>query len=914
MQGLLGRDAELRQLDQLVAAARQQVSGVLVLRGEPGVGKTALLDYAQAVAGPAMQIIRIDCVESEMELSFAAVHQLLRPLLPALDLLPAPQRTALRVAFGMAEGGPPDRFLVGLAALGLLTGQATGQPLLCLIDDAHCLDQESADALAFVARRLHADAIAIVFAVREPARPPGRLSGLPELRLAGLATDDARAVLAAAAGPGLRPPVADRIVAETGGNPLALIEIGQELAGGELDGDPFLPEPLPLGRLLEQRYLREIRELPAATQALLLAAAADPTGDLGLLAQAGQELGFTLDAAAAAEARQLITIRHTVRFRHPLIRSAVYYGATFADRQRVHASLAAAIGSAGPDQRAWHLAQSRTGPDEDTAAELERAGDRARRRGGWSEAAALFHRAATLSTSQAARARRMLAAAEASTEAGALGRAQTELDAAASYHDDARHAGRTRRAAGRLHHAERQPAAATRDLLAAAAMLGPVDLRLARDVLVEAAVAAQINDQLAPDGATQADVARAAQALPLAPGMTQTVGDLLLDADTTLLLHGLAAARPALRCAIDAVRQGRPDAPEMLHWLAAACEDATILSDEPTLHELSRQMETAARQHGTMLTLALALSHAGVWGLLAGDLAEARRCFTEMTALAQARDQPWSLGPALLAAWHGHPQQASALLDDVAAEATRQGQGYQLRFASYARCVLELGQGRYDAAYASFPAGIDDTSQLKFALPDLAEAAQRSGRRGAAEAIARQLGELAEASPSPVMLGFSARARALAAGDRPDAEDSYREALAQHGRSPGPAHLARSHLVYGEWLRRMRRPRDARATLRLAHQLLTGIGADGFAERARAELAAAGESRPAKAAARHGRDLTAQEAQVARLAAAGATNAEIAAQLYLSPNTVDYHLRKVFRKLGVTSRRQLARAQPDLGL
>jgi len=910
VEGLLGRDAELRRLDRLVAGARQGMSGVLVLRGEPGVGKTALLDYAQAVAAATMRVIRIDCVESEMELSFAAVHQLLRPVLPALDELPVPQRTALRVAFGMSEGGPPDRFLAGLAALGLLTGQAAGRPLLCLVDDAHCLDRESADTLGFVARRLLADPIALLFAVREPTPPTGRLAGLPELRVAGLATGDARALLAAAAGPGLRPPAADRIIKETGGNPLALIEIGQELAGRELDGDPFLPEPLPLGRQLEQRYLREIRELPAATQALLLTAAADPTGDLGLLAQAGQQLSFTLADAAAAEARQLITLRHTVSFRHPLIRSAVYYGATFAERQRVHAGLAAAIGSASADRRAWHLAQASTGPDEDTAAELERAGDRAARRGGWSEAAALLHRAAALSTGQAARARRMLAAAEASTGAGALGRARAELDAAASYHDDARQAGLTRRAAGRLHHAERQPAEATRDLLAAAAMLGPVDLRLARDVLVEAAVEAQINDQLAPAGATQADVARATQALPLEPGMTRTVSDLLLDADTTLLLLGLAAARPALRHAIDAVRQGRPDTPEMLHWLAAACEDATILGDEPTLHELSRRMETAARQHGTMLTLALALSHAGVWGLLAGDLAETRRCFTEMTALAQARDQPWSLGPALLAAWRGQPQPAYALLDDVAAEATRQGQGYQLRFASYARCVLELGQGRYDAAYASFRAGIDDTSQLKFALPDLAEAAQRSGQPSAAQAIARQLSELAGASPSPVMLGFCARARALAAGDRPDAEDSYREALAEHGRSPGPAHLARSNLVYGEWLRRMRRPRDARTALREAFRLLTDIGADGFAERARAELAAAGESRPAQAAARHGRDLTPQEAQVARLAAAGATNAEIAAQLYLSPNTVDYHLRKVFRKLGVTSRRQLARTQP----
>jgi DNA-binding CsgD family transcriptional regulator len=912
VEGLLGRDAETRRLDQIVAAAREGRSAVLAFRGEAGMGKTALLDYAQAAA-PELQVIRIDCVESEMELSFAAVHQLLRPFLAALGVLAAPQRTALRLAFGMAEGQPPDRFLVGLAALGLLAGQAARKPLLCLIDDAHWLDRESADVLAFVARRLDADSIAMVFAVREPTPAPGQLAGLPELRLAGLAEEDARALLTAAAGARPGRPVADQIIADTGGNPLALIEIGRELADGRLDGDPFLPGPVPLGRRLEQRYLREVRQLPAATQSLLLTAAADPTGDPGLLARAGRELGFTLESAAAAESRHLITIRNTVRFRHPLIRSAVYYGAPFAQRQHVHASLAEAAGPAEPDQRAWHLAHAVMGPDENVAAELERAAERASRRGGWSEASALFHRSATLTTGQAPRARRMLAAAEASCGAGALDRAQTELDAAATYHDDPRHAGLTRRAAGRIQHALRQPAEATSDLLAAAAILGPVDIRLARDTLVEAAVEAQINDKLAPDGATRTDVARATRALPLHPGMTATPGDLLLDADTTLQLQGLDAARPALYRAIDAVRQANPDSPQMLHWLAAACEDATIIGDEPALRELSRRMETAARQHGTMLALALALSHAGAWGLLAGDLAEARRCFTEMTTLAQARDQPWSLGSLLLAAWRGQPQPAYALLDQVTAEAARQGQGYQLPFAGYARCVLELGQGRYDAAYDSFPSGIADTSQLKFALPDLAEAAHRSGHHAAASDITRQLGRLAAASPSPVMAGFAARARALAAGDSPAADALYREAIDQHSRAPGPAHLARSHLLYGEWLRRARRPRDARVTLLLAYQLLNDIGADGFAERARAELAAAGESRQSEPAAGRRHDLTPQEAQVARLAAAGATNAEIAAQLYLSPNTIDYHLRKVFRKLGVTSRRELARAQADLG-
>src|SRR5580692_10952716 len=583
----------MRRLDQIVAAARQGRSAVLAFRGEAGVGKTALLDYAQAAAAD-LQVIRIDCVESEMELSFAAVHQLLRPFLATLGILPAPQRAALRLAFGMAEGRAPDRFLVGLAALGLLAGQASRKPLLCLVDDAHCLDQESADVLAFVARRLDADSIAIVFAVREPTSAPDRLAGLAE--------EDARALLAAAAGARLSRPVADQVIAETGGNPLALIEIGRELADGARDDDPFLSGPLPLGRRLEQRYLREVRELPAATQALLLAAAADPTGDPGLLARAGGELGFTLEAAAAAESRQLITIHHTVRFRHPLIRSAVYYGASFAQRQQVEARLAVAAGPDHPDQRAWHLAHAVTGPDEKVAAELERAGERACRRGGWSQAAALFHRSAALTSGQAARARRMLAAAEASCGAGALGRAQAELDAAASYHDDPRHAGLARRAAGRIHHAQRQPAEATRDLLAAAVTLGAVDVRLARDTLIEAAVEAQINGQFAPDGATRADVARAAEALPLTPGMTATAGDLLLDADTQLQLRGLDAARPALYRAIDAVRQGSRDSPQLLHWLALACEDATVLGDEARLHELSSRMESAARQHGTMLT------------------------------------------------------------------------------------------------------------------------------------------------------------------------------------------------------------------------------------------------------------------------------------------------------------------------
>ncbi len=907
MEGLLGRGHERGRLDQVLADARRGLSGVLVLRGEPGVGKTALLDYAQAAAGD-LAVIRIDGVETEMELSFAALHQFLRPCLGHLDLLPAPQRTALRLAFGMADGRTPDRFLVSLAALGLLAAQATGQPLLCLVDDAHCLDRESADALAFVARRVYADSIAIIFAAREPAPYPGVLDGLPELRIAGLADADARELLGSAAGPRLDQLVAERIVAETGGNPLALIEIGQELAAGQIVSD--LPEPVPLGRQLEQRYLREVQGLPADTQSLLLAAAADPTGDPRLLWQAGQDLGFTIEAAAAAEARQLITIRDIVRFRHPLIRSAVYYGASFAQRQRVHARLAEVTSPAEPDQRAWHQAQAATGPDEATAGDLERAGERARGRGGWTMAAAFFHRAATLSPSQAARARRMLSAAEASCSAGALDRAQAEVDEAATYRDDQRHLGLAQRVQGRIYHALRQPAQATSALLAAARSLGPVDIRLARDILVEAIVEAQINGPLAPEGATRTDVAHVAQALSLPPGTAATAGDLLLDADTTLQLGGLDAAAPLLRQAIDAVRHEAGDSPEMFQWLAAACADAAILADEPRLHELTRRMEAAAREQGAMVPLSLALSYAGARALLAGDLPEAERCFSEITAIAEARGQPWGVGSLILSAWRGQSDRAYALLDAVADEAGRQGQGYQLAFADYARCILELGGSRYDAAYASFGSCIDDTSQIKFVLPDLVEAAQRSGHPDAAASLVRLLAKLAAGQPGPVTLGFLARAQALVAGDRADAEDHYLEAINQHERTQ--AHLARSHLVYGEWLRRVKRPRDARSSLRTAHRLFDDIGAQGFARRARLELAAAGETVLPQASAGASHDLTPQEAQVTRLAAGGATNAEIAAQLYISRNTVDYHLRKVFRKLGVTSRRQLARAHLDL--
>jgi DNA-binding CsgD family transcriptional regulator len=913
--GLVGRGPERDRLDRILADARAGLSGTVVLRGEPGVGKTSLLDYAQTAAAE-LTVLRVDGIETEIEFSFGALHQLLRPYLDRRDSLAPPQRTALELAFGLRAGPAPDRFLVGLAALSLLSGQASGRPLLCLVDDAQWLDRESADALAFLARRLYADSIAMVFAVREPAASPGLLGGLPDLAVAGLADHDAAELLAATAGPRLRPAVARRIVTETRGNPLALIEIGQQLEPGQLTGDLPLPDPLPIGRQLEQRYLREVRGLPASTRALLLAAAAEPTGDPQLLWQAGAQLGFTARAGAAAEARHLLTIRDTVRFRHPLIRSAVYYGASFAERQRVHASLGAATSPVThPEQRAWHLAMAAGGPDEIVAAELEQAGERARQRGAWTAAAASFQRAAALSVTPADKGRRLLSAAEASCGAGALRQAQAQLDQAATdlagHHDR----GLAQRVQGRVYHAQHEAAKATSAMLAAAAGLGPGDLRLARDILVEAIVEAQINGQLAPDGTTRGDVARAARSLPLPAGTQATPGDLLLDADTTLQLQGLTTAAPTLRAAIDAVRSGPSGSPERFQWLAAACADATILVDQTRLDELARRMETEARQYGAVLPLTLALSHVGVSHLLAGYLTEAERCFLEHAAIAEARGRRWSIGALLMAAWRGQSREAHGLLEAVADDAGREGQGYQLVFADYARCVIELGQGRYGDAYASFTTAIEDSSQIKFVLPDLVEAAQRSGHHDAAQRTLAQLDRLATASPSPLTLGYLARSRALAAGEGggPDTEELYLEAIAQHGQARGPVHLARSQLVYGEWLRRVKRPRDAREPLRAAHRGFDEMGARAFAARARRELSAAGESVPVRATASDRAALTAQETQVAQLAAGGATNAEIAAQLYLSPNTIDYHLRKVFRKLGLTSRRQLAGAQLTAG-
>ncbi len=901
---LLDRLDERAQIDQVLASAAQGMSAVLVLRGEAGTGKSALLDYAVESAGD-LGVVRIVGIESEAELGFAALHQILVPYLGDLESLPGPLQQALATAFGIREGGPPDRFLVGLASLTLLSAAATGRSLLCVIDDAQWLDQESAEVLAFVARRLYADAIGMLFAVRDPSGRRISLEGLPSLDVAGLQPDDARQLLASVATGDVHSRVSDQIVVQTGGNPLALIELGRELAPAQLTGEMSLPEPIPLGRSLQARFRGQAERLPAATQALLLTAAADPTGDLALLWRAGRQLGFDSSSAGPAEASELLTVVASPTFRHPLVRSAIYYGAATAERQRVHRVLAAISDPVtSGDLRAWHWSLAITDPDEAVATELEQAAGRARRRGGWAATGAYLTRSAELTPDTPERLRRILAAGQAENTAGAPLRAQALLDSVAGELADPHQAIAAKRLQGAIHFALNQPAQTASILLDGARRIAPLDPGQARAALLDALVATRVSGRLAPAGAAGPDIARAARSLPPAPASEVNVGDLLLDADTSLLLDGHEAAAPLLSRAVDALQQIPERSPDLQIWTGIGCWAAGALGDDHALYSLSRRLEEAAREHGAVPALSNALLLTGVSELFAGTLGRARALWTERAAIEEALGDNCRLGEVLLLAWQGHTgTRANAAAEADAA--TQRGLGWKLVYLEYALVVLELGLGRYAQALASAPSGYADNVIVSaFALPDLIEAAVRSGERAFAQDALDRVARRAAASPTPLALGLLARSRAMLT-DGPDAETGYQEAIAHLLQARGESHLARAHLLYGEWLRRNRRRRDAREHLQAAHTMFETMGASAFAERARLELTATGQTARKRIPGYHA-ELTPQELRVAALAAAGSTNPEIAAQLFISPKTVDYHLGKIFRKLGVASRRELA--------
>ncbi len=896
---LRGRGQQCGALDGLLADARAGRSRVLVVRGEPGIGKTALLDYAiQSASG--FRVARAAGVESEMELAFAALHQLCAPMLDRLERLPGPQHDAVGVAFGLTAGNAPDRFLVGLAVLSLLSEVGEERPLLCLVDDAQWLDRASAQALGFVARRLLADSVALVVGTREPIE---ELAGQPELLVEGLGNGDARALLGSALRVPLDERVRDRIVAETRGNPLALLELPRGLTPAQLAGGFGVPD-LP-GRI-EDRFRQRDVALPAASRRLLLVAAADPTGDPLLVWRAAARLGIGPEAATAAEADGLLAIGARVTFRHPLVRSAVYWSAPLAERRVVHRALAGATDpAADPDRRAWHRAQAAAGPDEQVAFELERSAGRAQARGGLAAAAAFLERSAALTLDPARRAERALAAARVKYQAGAFDAALALLATAEAGPLDEFQRAQADLLRGQITFASRRGSDAPPMLLKAARQFEPLDVRLARDTYLEALSAALFPGRLALGGGVL-EVVQAARAAPRSPQPARAP-DLLLDGLAVLITDGYPAGVPLLKRAVSAFRGEDISVLEEVRWLWVACHAAIVVWDHETWHTLSARQIQLARDAGALAVLPMALTSLAAALLWPGDFAGAAALIAEAETLTEATGSQLPPYSALaLAAWQGREAEVRVLIDVNVNGVVRRGEGMGLANMQWATAALYNGLGRYEDALAAAQQAAEHPQELwsTLVLPELIEAAARSGKTaGAADAL-QQLSETARASGTEWALGTEACSRALLT-DGEAAESLYREAISRLGHSRLQVALARARLLYGEWLRRQGRRLDAREQLRSAHEVFTAFGMRGFAERTRVELNATGEHTRKRIAETHD-DLTPQEAQISRLVANGATNAEIASRLFITPKTVEYHLHKVFRKLRVSSRTQLA--------
>jgi len=905
-----GRAAEREVLDRLLEEVRGGQSGALVIRGEAGVGKTALLRYAARQAA-GFRVVQVAGVESEMELPYAGLHQLCAPMLTQIDALPDPQQAALRVAFGLTSGDAPDRFLVALATLGLLAHFAGERPLLSFVDDAQWLDGASGQVLGFVARRLLAESVAIVFAVRVGSDDDGQLVGLPELSLDGLPDEDARALLETVVPGRLDEGIRDRIIAETRGNPLALLELPRGMSAAELAGGFGLPSAGDLGDHIEERYAARLGSLPEPTQRLMLLAAADPVGDATLLWRAAQTLGIGRDAAAAAANEHLLEIAARVRFRHPLVRSAVYQSASAAERRAAHSALAAAIDpEVDPDRRAWHRAQAATGADEAVATELEQSAGRAQARGGLAAAAAFLERSASLTADPGRRVERMLAAAQVNIQAGGFDVALGLLAAAESDAPDELSRARVELLRGRIASAG-TGSDAPLQLLKAAKRLESLDVALARGTYLDAWGAALFAGHLAADGGSLSDVSRAALAAPRPA--TPGASDVLLDGLALLAVDGRAAAAPKLRQAVDAFRSDGASVEEWLQWGVLASSAAVTLWDFESWDAVSTRQVELARSSGALALLSIALNGQGMIATWSGDFETAAALGAEDEALKQATGvhiAPY--GSMLRAAYEGRTEDASALIDASLADSVARGEGLGVALSRWTSAVLHNALGRYEDALAASQHVVDDAPGLyisTWTLVELIEAAVRSGKGDMADDAYERFVATANAGDSDWALGLEARSGALLVEGHA-AESLHREAVERLGRTRLRPDLARAHLLYGEWLRRESRRVDAREQLRTAHDIFSAIGAEAFAERARRELLATGEQvRKRREDTRA--QLTPQEEHIARLARDGRTNPEIGAELYISARTVEWHLRKVFTKLGITSRKGLQDALPS---
>jgi DNA-binding CsgD family transcriptional regulator len=879
-----------------------------VLRGQPGIGKTALLEYlADRASG--CRVARVVGVQSEMELAFAGLHQLLASMLDRMEHLPGPQRDALRTGFGLSPGSVPDRFLVGLAVLGLLSEVAADRPLICVVDDEQWLDRASSQALAFVARRLGAEAVGLVLAARTPS---DHLAGLPELVIENLSQDDARVLLDSVLQWPMDASVRDQIVTETGGNPLALLELAHELTPAEFAGGFGLPGAQRPSSSIEQSFRRRIQALPPDTQRLMLVAAADPVGEPLLVWRAAGPLGIRPSAATPAAQAGLLEIGVRVRFRHPLVRSAAYRSASVEERRAVHGALAEATDpDTDPDRHAWHRAMSASGPDEDVAAELEDCAGRAQARGGLAAAAAFLEHAAALTVDPARLTERALAAAQAKLHAGASDAAVGLLGLAEAGELDELQRARVDLLRAQLAFVSSRGSDAPPLLLSAAKRFERLDVGLARETYLDTMSAAIFAGRQASPGGGVLEVSRAARAAPPAPDPSRA-SDLLLDGLAVRFCEGYAAGLPILRRAVSAFASGVP-AEEGLRWLWSACIAALYLWDDESWELLSSRHVGFAREAGALSELPLALSSRVYVHLFAGELTTAESVNEQVRAAMEATGSSLaSYGALGLAAFQGREAEAVALTEASRTELAVRGEGIGLTVAEWANAVLYNGLARYREAFTAAQRACEyprDLLSATWGLVELIEASVRGGSWETAADAHRRFREMAHASGTDWALGVEARSHALVTKGQ-GAESHYRESIERLGRTRMRMDLARAHLLYGEWLHGEKRRADAREQLRRAREMFGAMGAEAFGERTRLKLLAVGET-VRKPAIQTPGELTTQEAHIARLARDGLSNPEIGARLFISPRTVQYHLRKVFTKLEISSRTELDRVLAD---
>jgi DNA-binding CsgD family transcriptional regulator len=907
---LLERDEERAHLDALISSARAGAGVALVVTGEAGIGKSSLLEYASMRAED-MTVLRVSGIESEMGLSYAGLHRLLRSHLSGLPGLPVPQRLALQVVFGFEAGPPPSPFLASLATLTLLTDIATQRPVLCVIDDIQWLDHESSEVLAFVARRVLADRIALLFARGDSRNASGTIDGLPTLPVTGLSAEGSLKLLRSTVTADLDYATESRIVAETAGNPLAIVELAGELTGLLPRGESDPLKPLPLTHRLEARFAQSFRALPVDSQRYLLLAAADPTGDQHLLHAAAEVLALSPTAAEDAEEAGLLVNYPQVAFRHPLIRSAVYSSASAVERRHAHLALASVDNSdAGDHLQAWHLGLGVARPDEAVAAELEASAARVRYRSGYSAEASFLKRAAELSTDPAQASRRLLAAAAAAAAAGSQARARALLDRVRSAVLDDSLSAPAQWMHGLFLMHEGRYGDAPAVLLAAARSYQSRQPAQARIVMLDALGAVCLAGNRAI-GTSPLEVASAALGMPRSAEATPTMADLLLDGLATRLAVGFAESVPLLRAALQSWAPEQVPAENVTLWCTLGTYAALELLDDIALQSWVGAIERHARDRGSIILLRVVLYGLATAAGLAGRFGEAAAFNNEARQLNAVTGAPAHLNALIdveLLGLQGREAEgrAAARFTQNVAIATGFDTADCRGLLACAR--LDLASGNYaDALVAA--QSVADRPTLGagcLVLPEVVEAGVRSDNRAVATAALAQLTERALAIRTPWSLGLLARSRALLATED-DAEPLYEESIFQLDKTTAVFDLARSRLVYGEWLRRQHRRIDARTQLRTAMDDFISMGAERFAERARAELTATGE-RPRRRTLDTTNDLTPQEHQIAELAAQRETNREIAARLFISASTVDYHLRSVFQKLGINSRRQLDRA------